>query len=107
MTDTAKLPPAAGRIAQEHPEIWKAYANLGEACAEAGPLDSKTIRLVKLALAVGVGSEGAVHSHARRAVSEGIAEDALKQVALLAITTIGFSQAIRALTWIDDITKNK
>lgn len=101
--NTAKLPPTAGRIAQEHPEIWQAYAALGEACAEAGPLESKTIRLVKLALAIGVGSEGAVHSHARRAVSEGIARDALKQVALLAITTIGFPQAMRAATWIEDV----
>ena len=32
----------------------------------AGPLDQKTVRLVKLALAIGAKSEGAVHSHVRR-----------------------------------------
>jgi alkylhydroperoxidase/carboxymuconolactone decarboxylase family protein YurZ len=62
------------------------------------------IRLVKLALAVGALSEGAVHSHARRALDDGISGDELKQVALLAIPTLGFPQAVKALTWIEDIT---
>ncbi len=105
MSDTAKLPSAAAHIAEKQPEIWKAYSALGRACAEAGPLDGENLRLVKLALAVGIGSEGAVHSHSRRGLAEGIAPEALKQVALLAIPTVGFPQAIRALTWIDDIVE--
>ena len=39
---------------------------LGQACAEAGPLDAKTRELVKLGTAVGGRLEGAVHAHARR-----------------------------------------
>ena len=49
------------------------------------------------------GSEGAVHSHARRALSEGIAPQAVRHTALLAITTLGFPQAMRAATWIEDV----
>jgi alkylhydroperoxidase/carboxymuconolactone decarboxylase family protein YurZ len=60
--------------------------------------------LVKLALAIGGGSEGAVHSHARRALAEGLTRDEIKHAALLAITTLGFPQAIAALSWIEDIT---
>ena len=102
-----KLPSAAGRVAEAHPDIWQAYAKLGAACASAGPLDKKTVRLAKLALAVGVGSEGATHSHARRAVAEGISTGELEQIALLAIPTLGLPRAVAALTWIRDMTDAK
>ena len=99
-----KLPPAPEWLVRTYPDVWKAYSALGEACGDAGPLDAKTKRLVKLALAIGARSEGAVHSHTRQAADEGVSEDELMQVALLAITTIGFPQAMAALTWIRDVT---
>jgi alkylhydroperoxidase/carboxymuconolactone decarboxylase family protein YurZ len=99
------LPSGAGKVAAAYPDIWDAYAALGKACSEAGPVSGETARLVKLALAIGALSEGAVHSHARRALEEGVAPEALHQVALMAIPTLGFPQAVRALTWIEDITR--
>ena len=70
----------------------------------AGPLDARAQRLVKLALAVGARSQGAVHSHARRALREGIPAEELLQVPLLAISSIGWSAAMAALAWIRDVT---
>ncbi|WP_404379532.1 carboxymuconolactone decarboxylase family protein [Caenispirillum salinarum] len=102
-----KLPAAAGDLAQKHPDVWKAYSALGEACAKAGPLDDNERRLVKLALAIGAASEGGVHSHCRRALAEGISPEAIQQVAILAIGTLGFPQAVAALTWIDDIVSGR
>ncbi len=99
-----KLPSAAGKVASEYAAVWQAYAALGKATAESGPLDQRTRRLVKVALAIGASSEGAVHSHTRRGIDEGLSRKELKQVALLAIATLGFPQAVRALTWIEDIT---
>ena len=99
-----ELPSGAGEIARTYPAVWEAYAALGKATAEAGPLNPKTRRLVKLALSIGASSEGAVHSHARRALAEGVSKDELKQVALLAIATLGLPQAVKGLTWIEDIT---
>jgi len=41
-----KLPPSgAGALAETHPEVWQAYAKLGQACAEAGPLDELRVKL--------------------------------------------------------------
>ena len=62
-----------------------------------------TRRLVKLALAVGSGSEGAVHSQVRRGLAEGMTADEARHVAFLAIPSIGFAKAVAALTWIEDI----
>jgi alkylhydroperoxidase/carboxymuconolactone decarboxylase family protein YurZ len=98
------LPSGAGEVAERYPSVWEAYSGLGKACAEAGPLDKRSMRLIKLALAIGALSEGAVHSHARRALQEGIGKQELKHVALLAIPTLGFPQGVKALTWIEDIT---
>ncbi|MEE4188774.1 MAG: carboxymuconolactone decarboxylase family protein [Roseobacter sp.] len=96
------LPGAAGDIAHQHPDLWSAYAALGKACADAGTLSDRERRLVKLALAIGANSEGAVHSHARRARAESIPEDAILQVALLAIGPLGLPRAVAAKTWIED-----
>lgn len=104
MTNTDDLPSGAGDLARAYPAVWQAFAALGQATAEAGPLDARTRRLVKLALAIGAASEGAVHSHTRRAVNEGLSKQELKQVALLAIATLGLPQAVKGLTWIEDIT---
>jgi alkylhydroperoxidase/carboxymuconolactone decarboxylase family protein YurZ len=65
------MPGAAGDLAEEYPDVWKAYDALGKATADCGPLTPREKRLVKLPLAVGAGSEGAVYSHTRRAQSEG------------------------------------
>ena len=62
-------------------------------------------RLLKLALAIGARSEGATHSHTRQALEAGLAPEALRQVALLAITTLGFPAAVAGLSWIEDELK--
>ncbi|CTQ34760.1 carboxymuconolactone decarboxylase family protein [Jannaschia rubra] len=106
MADTTRrMPGAAGDLAEAHPDVWAAYSALGEAAAKAGPLSARERRLVKLALSIGAGSEGAVHSHARRARSEDIAPADLRQVALLAIGPLGLPRAVAATTWIADVTE--
>lgn len=98
-----KLPKGARHIADVYPDVWAAYEKLGEAVSDAGPMDARTRRLVKLALAVGTNHEGAVHSHARRALAEGIDAETLRQIAVLGIPTLGLARAVAALTWIEDI----
>jgi alkylhydroperoxidase/carboxymuconolactone decarboxylase family protein YurZ len=107
MQQDEELPAAAGQVARAYPELYRAYAALGAACAGAGPVEGQALRLVKLALAIGAGSEGGVHSHCRRGMEEGVPKEALKQVALLAIPTLGFPRAVAALTWIEDVTEGK
>jgi len=99
------LPPIVQELARDYPEVWEAYNRLGDAVSAAGPFDKKTERLVKLAIAVGAGREGAVHSHARRGLKAGLTPLELRQVALLAITTLGWSGAVAAFSWIEDVLK--
>ena len=101
-TGPEKLPPIVQRMAQQFAPVWEAYNQLGEAVSQAGPLDPKQQRLVKLALAVGAQLQGAVHSHTRRGLRAGWSPEQLRHVALLAITTLGWPSAMTALSWIEE-----
>ena len=101
------LPPSgAGVFAQDFPEVWEAYEALGKSVGNAGPIDARTRRLIKLALSIGANSEGAVHSHTRQAIEEGLPPEELRQIAALAITTLGFPTAMAGMSWINDILKD-
>lgn len=96
------LPDSVSSFEKKHSAVWEAFAKLGEACHETGPLDEKTRRLVKLALAIALRQEGAVHSAVRNALKSGVTSEEMQHVAILAITTIGWPGAHAAMTWIDD-----
>jgi alkylhydroperoxidase/carboxymuconolactone decarboxylase family protein YurZ len=98
----SKLPEPVDAFKKSYPKVWEAFSQLGERCHQTGPLDAKTRRLVKLALAIGAGLEGATHSAARNALASGITLEEMKHVAVLSVTTLGFPATMRALTWIDD-----
>jgi len=66
-------------------------------------LSARERRLAKLGIAVGRESEGAVRSHARKAQAEGIEREAIRQVALLAISTGGYPAAMAAYGWINEV----
>ncbi len=94
------LPSPYKRFVNDFPELNKAYKDFGKACHDQGPLDEKTRRLIKLGIAVGICSEGAVKSHARRALAMGVTEDEIQHAVLLGMTTVGFPKTIAALEWI-------
>lgn len=104
---TEKLPNAYSKFMQEYPQVWEAYNDLGAAVHGQGPLDEKSRELVKLGIAIGIGSEGAVHSHTRKALGAGASHEEIRHVALLAIPTIGFPASMAALTWVEDILDPK
>lgn len=100
---TEYLPDAYISFQATFPEVGEALGGLGAAVDRSGPLDPKTMRLVKLALAIGGGAEGAVRSNVRKARSEGAGADEIRQVAVAALTTVGFPATIAALGWIDEV----
>ena len=103
-----QLPKAVNQFRKRHPKVWKAFNELGEQCHDAGPLDEKNRRLVKLAMSIGAGLEGATHSAVRNARKAGITPEEIDHVAVLAISTLGLPAASRAMTWItDDLRRAK
>jgi alkylhydroperoxidase/carboxymuconolactone decarboxylase family protein YurZ len=101
----ARMPARYQHFEKSYPAVLQAVEALGEVTQSAGPLDSKTRALVKLAIAVGAAREGAVHSHTRRALEAGCTPDELRHVGVLAISTIGFPTTMAAMSWIEDILR--
>jgi alkylhydroperoxidase/carboxymuconolactone decarboxylase family protein YurZ len=85
------------------PEVIDALEALGAATRAHGPLDELSSHLVSMAAAAAVGSEGAVHSHARRALAAGASAAQIRHAVLLLVTTIGFPRAAAAMSWVDEI----
>ena len=100
--DTHRPPRSWERLAEEFPAVVAAYDALSDVCREAGPLDPAAVALVKLAVSIGRGSQRTVHSHAKKALRAGANPDALRQVALVALPTIGLPAALDALRWVDE-----
>ena len=88
-------------ITREFQYYKGAKEKIGEAGRE-GPIDAKTIRLIKLAIAIGAMREGAVHSSVRKALAAGIAVEALEQVVALAASTLGMPATVAVFTWVRD-----
>ncbi len=103
----AKLPRTYESFRKEYDKVWAAYDRLAKVSHHAGPLNVKTRALVKLALSIGVKSEGAVHSHTRQALDAGASHQEIRHLVLLGITTIGFPSSMAALSWVEDVLKKR
>lgn len=90
------------RLTREYPGVVAAYDALSEVCRQAGPLDEATVALVKLAVSIGAGADRTVHAHAKKALRAGVDAASLRQVALVALPTIGLPAALDALRWVDE-----
>jgi AhpD family alkylhydroperoxidase len=97
------IPKRFQKFTEDFPEVANAYEALGTAVHKAGPLDDKTRALIKLAISSGARLEGAVHSHARKALKAGITKEEMRHAVMLALPTIGLPSMMAALSWIDDI----
>ncbi len=93
------LPDVYKDFTQRFPEVSRVYEELSEKCHEGGPLDDRARRLVKLGIAVGLNSEGAVRSHTRKALEAGISAEEIEHVVLLSLTTAGYPTMVAAYKW--------
>jgi len=103
----AKPPKWYTLLTEKHGKFMDAVEALGKVVRREGPLDDKTANLVQLAAAAAIRSEGAVHSHARRAVKAGATLEELYHAIILLTSTIGFPTVSAALSWVDEATGDK
>jgi 4-carboxymuconolactone decarboxylase len=97
------LPGIYEKFTREFPDITEKYIQLGLACRSGGPLERKPQDLVKLGIAIGLGSQGAVRSHTRKALASGCTREEIIHVVMLSLTTTGFPNMIAALGWVEEV----
>jgi 4-carboxymuconolactone decarboxylase len=99
------LPKVYEKFSSKFPAVLKDFKQLGQTCRDAGPLDSKCQDLIKLGIAVGANSRGAVMSHTRKALESGASAEEITHAVLLALTTTGFPNMIAAMGWVEEVLK--
>lgn len=100
MNDSGTRPPKTyNAFVREFPKLGEAWESIRLA-EEAGPFDQREMRLLKLAVAVGSGKEGPVHSSVRKAKSAGCSDAEIRHVVALAASTIGLPPAVAAYSWV-------
>ena len=87
--------------------VIQAHQQLGQELTKAGPVDEKTGHLIQLAAAAATRSEGAVHSHIKRALGAGATPDEIYHTLVLLISTIGFPTVAAALSWANDLVEER
>jgi len=92
-------------LKENHGELMDALEALGKVARDSGPIDEKTAQLIQLAAAIAIRSEGAVHSHAKRARLAGAGKDEIEHAAVLLTSTIGFPNVSAALSWIKEVAE--
>ena len=97
------MPKFYQKLQADYKEAMEAVDQLGKAVLNAGPLDEKMTQLIKLAAAATQKSEGAVHSHARRAMEAGASPEEVRHTLILLIPTNGYPNAAAALSWVQDL----
>lgn len=90
---------------ETHQMFIDAVEDLGKVLRKQGPLDGKTANLIQLAAAIAIRSEGAVHSHIRRALENGASAEEVYHAIVLLTSTIGFPAVSAALSWAGDILR--
>ena len=101
MTDY--LPEVYQNFERRFPAVKEAFDALGAAEHDAGPLGERERRLIKLGIAVGAQSEGAVRSHVRKLLGIGVSEAEIVHTIVLALTTTGFPATNAALSWAEGV----
>ena len=104
MSSNEPTPKNHQSIIKQYPRFMAAVDALGQAAADAGPLPDKTCHLVQIGAAAAIRSEGAVHSHTRRALAAGATCEEIQHAVIAATSTIGFPNVMAALSWIHDVT---
>jgi len=101
------LPKIYQKFSVRFPEVFKDYKQLGTACRNAGPLEESIQNLIKLGIAIGTNSRGAVMSHTRKALATGTTAEEVIHTVLLGLTTTGFPNMMAAMAWVDEVLQER
>jgi AhpD family alkylhydroperoxidase len=99
----SELPKHFMKMQERYGDVMSKLGALGEATDKAGPIEAKTAHLIQIAAAAVLKSEGAVHSHARRALKAGATPEEIRHAVMLMLPTVGYPTVAAAMSWVDDV----
>jgi AhpD family alkylhydroperoxidase len=92
------MPEPLDNFKSKFPQVWAAYEDLKNICDQQGPLDKRTVELIKIGISTAMGREGGLIAHISKAKKAGAKKDEIYHSILLAIGLAGFPTTLAALT---------
>lgn len=96
LKDINRVPKTYQKFSEKHESVIQAYDALNEQVKAMDALSDEEIALVKLAISVGAGMDGAMASQTRKALKSGLDPKKIEQVAVLALPTLGLPRMMQA-----------
>ena len=93
------VPARYKEFTRTYPALGRAHESVAKAVDAAGPLDARTLALIKIGICTGAGLESALRSHVRRALQHGATPAEIDQAILLGMNTVGFPRTVAAWSW--------
>lgn len=81
---------------QEFPDVWAAYEAVRGSCDRQGPLDRKTLELIKIGISAALGRHGGLAAHIAQAQRAGAQEAEIYQAILATMSLAGFPTTLGA-----------
>lgn len=91
------MPATLDTFKKDFPQAWGAYEQLRNACDQAGPLDSKTVELIKIGISAALEHGGGLIAHVSQAKKAGAKPAEIYHAILLVTGLAGFPAALAAV----------
>ena len=94
-----ELPPSLRAFIRKYPEIWAAHEKLGVECARAGPLNSKEIQLIKIAVTASLMLETSFKTHVQKAMRVKAKRGEVEHTIIQLLPIVGLGRTMMAMKW--------
>jgi 4-carboxymuconolactone decarboxylase len=90
------MPETLDHFKGQYPKSWNAYEQLRNACDTEGPLDRKTVELIKIGVSTALEHEGGLVAHISQARKAGATDNEINHAILVAMGLVGFPAVLAA-----------
>ncbi len=98
-----ELPKSLQVFIKTHPKVWEAHQMLGIACKDSGPLDNKTLELIKIGISGARENMTSFKTHVRQALREGARKDEVEHAILQLLPVTGINTMMMELLWAREV----
>ncbi len=92
------MPETLENFKRQFPDVWTDYEELRDVCDTHGPLDTRTVELIKTAVSCAMGHEGGVIAHVAQAKKAGASPEEIYQALLVTVPLAGFPTVLASVT---------
>jgi alkylhydroperoxidase/carboxymuconolactone decarboxylase family protein YurZ len=94
-----ELSPSLRAFIRKYPQVWTAHERLGVECARAGPLTSKEIQLIKIAVTGSLMLETSFKTHVQKAIRAKARRTEVEHTIIQMLPIVGIGRTMTAMKW--------